>query len=128
VAAVNAYAAERAEQLLTELQGIGVVRDVLASDHSGAVARLLQGMLALAVTESFLLASILAHQEQDAGEPDWVAAFLTGSRSVLGQVSGSGPVALTHAQLERPRPNLQLALDRLHQLEAGYAATGNAPE
>jgi hypothetical protein len=57
VAAVSAYAAERAEQLVAELREIGVVRDVLAGDHSGAVARLLQGMLALAITESFLLAT-----------------------------------------------------------------------
>jgi hypothetical protein len=123
---MSAYAAERTEQLMAELRDIGVVRDVLASDRSGAVARLLHGMLTLAVTESFLLATTLAHQEQSAGEPAWVAAFLAGNRLAPDQKSGSGPVALTHAQLERPRPNLQLALDRFQALEVVSTANNEA--
>jgi hypothetical protein len=84
-------------------------------------------MLALAITESVLLATSHAYREQGGREPAWVAAFLTGTRSLLGQVADAGPVALTRAQLDRPGTTLQPALDRRQHLEADYAATGTVP-
>ncbi len=62
--AVSAYADEWSQQLFDDFRGVGVVQDMLAHDNSGGVTRILQGMLALAFKQSFLLAITLTHQER----------------------------------------------------------------
>ena len=127
VTSLTAYAAERSAHLVDELRSIRVVRDVLASDRSGAVARLLHGLLCLAVTESFRLAPTLAHQEPGWGDQDWVAVFLQADRlAPHRQIAGSGAVPMTPARLGWPRQTVQQAIGRLRQLEADVASTGSA--
>jgi hypothetical protein len=126
--AVRAYAAEWSRRLFEEVRGIGVVQDVLARDASGGVARILQGSLALAFTQSFLLATTLARQEADWAEPGWVDELLEEERSSLLQVAGYGPVPLTRAQTARPRLHVQRHIERLLALEAGNGSVdGPAP-
>ena len=118
LAAVSAYADEWSQQLFDDFRGIGVVQDLLANDRSGGVTRILQGMLALAFTQSFLLATALAHQEPRWGEHGWVAELVAAERSSLLQIPGYGPVPLSRAQMERPRLNVQQTIARLLELEA----------
>src|SRR5215207_9410174 len=124
--AVRAYAEEWSRRLLDEIRGIGVVQDVLARDTSGGVTRILRGTLALAFTQSFLLATTIAHQESGWAERGWVDELLAEERSSLLQVAGYGPVPLSSAQTARPRLNVQQAIERLHELEALATAAERA--
>lgn len=126
-AAVRAYAEEWSGRFLDDFRDVGVVRDVLAHDTSGGVTRILQGMLALAFTQSFLLATTLAHQEHDWAERGWVEELLAEERSSVLQVAGYGPVPLSRAQMARPRLDVQAAIDRLRELEARSGSVDRPP-
>src|SRR5215212_7696381 len=89
-AAVRAYAHEWSEQLFGDVRGIGVVRDVLTSDRSGGVTRILQGMLALAFEQGFLLATTLAGQEPRGAARGWVDELAAECSQPL-QFGGHGP-------------------------------------
>jgi ketosteroid isomerase-like protein len=91
---------------------------VLDTDRSGSVVRILQGMLALAFQQSFLLATVLAHREPRWGEPGWVRELEADERTSRLQIPGYGPVPLSRAQTERPRLNVPRAIGRLLELEA----------
>ena len=121
--AVRAYADEWSQQLFDEFRGIGVVQDLLATDRSGGVTRILQGMLALAFTQRFVLATAIAHQEPRWGEQGWVDELLAAERSSLLQIPGYGAVPLSRAQMARPRLNVQHAIGRLLELEARATAS-----
>jgi hypothetical protein len=123
-AAVRGYAEEWSRRLFDDFRGVGVVRDMLAHDTSGGVTRILQGMLALAFTQSFLLATTLAHQEPGWSERGWVEELLAEERSSVLQVAGYGPVPLSRAQIARPRLNVPQAIGRLRELEAQATAAG----
>jgi ketosteroid isomerase-like protein len=118
LAAVRAYADEWSQQLFADLRSVGVVRDVLENDRSGSVVRILQGMLALAFQQSFLLATVLTHREPRWGERRWVRELEEDERSSRLQIPGYGPVPLSRAQTERPRLNVPQAIGRLLELEA----------
>ena len=120
-AAVRAYADEWSRQYLEDFRAIGVVQDVLAADVSGGVAQILRGMLALAFKQSFLLATTLAHQEPSWREPAWVRELGDEEGSSVLQLAGYGPVPLSRAQMERPRLDVQQAINRLRALEAQEA-------
>ena len=124
--AVRAYAEEWSQRLFDDFRGVGVVRDVLARDTSGGVARTLQGMLALSFRQSFLLATSIAHQEPGWAERGWVDELLAEERSSLLQVAGYGPVPLSSAQTARPRLDVPQAIDRLRELEAQATAADTA--
>ena len=116
VDAVRAYADEWSQQLFAEFRGIG-------TDRSGGVTRIFQGMLALGFTQTFLLATALAHQEPSWGEQDWVDELMAAERSSLLQIPGYGAVPLSRAQMARPRLTVQHAIGRLLELEARATAS-----
>ena len=122
LAAVRTYADEWSHQLFADFRGVGVVRDVLDTDRSGSVVRILQGMLALAFQQSFLLATVLTHQEPRWAERRWVRELEENERSSRLQIPGYGPVPLSRAQTERPRLNVPQAIGRLLELEARVPA------
>jgi hypothetical protein len=125
-AAVYAYAEEWSQRLFDDFRGVGVVRDMLAHDTSGGVTHMLQGMLALAFKQSFLLATTLVHQEPDWAERGWVDELLAEEQTSRLQVAGYGAVTLSRAQMERPRLNVPQAIARLRELEAQATAAGTA--
>ena len=116
--AVRAYAEEWSRRLMEDVRGIGVVQDVLARDISGGVTRILEGTLALAFKQSFLLATTLAHQEPGWATRGWVDELLDEERASRLQVAGYGPVPLTRVQTAHPRLDVPTAIDRLRALEA----------
>jgi hypothetical protein len=120
--AVRAYAEEWSQRLVDDVRDVGVVRDVLAHDTSGGVTRTLQGMLALAFTQSFLLATTLAHQEPGWAARGWVDELLEEERSSRLQVASYGPVPVSRAQAARPRLDVQQAIGRLRELAARATA------
>ena len=123
LAAVRAYADEWSRQLFDDFRGIGVVQDLPRQRPLGGVTRILQGMLALAFTQSFLLATALAHQEPRWGEHGWVAELVAAERSSLLQIPGYGPVPLSRTQMARPRLNVQQTIERLLELEVRATAS-----
>jgi ketosteroid isomerase-like protein len=122
LAAVRSYADEWSQHLLADFRDVGVVRDVLDTDRSGSVVRILQGMLAFAFQQSFLLATVLALREPRWGHQGWVREIEEDDRSSQLQIAGYGPVPLSRTQTQRPRLNVPQAIGRLLALEAGAPA------